>query len=80
MIKYFSDDDSYYIFEIQIKEMKNENIITSKSKNEKNQYYWRNKKRWRKWNINIYPSKIEVTLIKEEKDFDYIENLDEMMW
>ena len=37
MIKYFSDDDSYYIFEIQIKEMKNENIITSKSKNEKNQ-------------------------------------------
>ena len=43
MIKYFSDDDSYYIFEIQIKEMKNENIITSKSKNEKNQYYWRKK-------------------------------------
>ena len=37
MIKYFSDDDSYYIFEIQIKEMKNESIINSKSKNENNQ-------------------------------------------
>ena len=57
MIKYFSDDDSYYILEIQIKELKNENIITSKSKNEKNQTHISEeiKEDEENENINIYP-------------------------
>ena len=78
MIKYFSDDDSYYIFEIQIKEMKNESITT---KNENNQSLISEEKKEEEENenININPSKIKVTLVKEEKEFDYIDNLDDVI-
>ena len=82
-IKCSSDDDGYYIFEIQIKEMKNESIINSKSKNENNQSLISEEKKEdedeENENININPSKIKVTLVKEEKEFDYIDNLDDVI-
>ena len=77
-IKCSSDDDGYYIFEIQIKEMKNESITT---KNENNQSLISEEKKEEEENenININPSKIKVTLVKEEKEFDYIDNLDDVI-